>query len=142
MSSETLDTTDLDGARYISLTTFKRDGTAVSTPVWITGSRGRYAFTTGDNAWKTKRILRNPAIRVQVCNMRGRVRPDSTVHSGTATISTSGTDITSTERSLSVKYGWQFQATKVVDGIKRKFGRGPIQKVVAVHLAVDIHPEP
>jgi hypothetical protein len=28
---------ELDRARYISLTTFKRDGSPVSGPVWITG---------------------------------------------------------------------------------------------------------
>src|ERR1700682_4896559 len=33
---------ELDRAKYISLTTFKRDGAAVSTPVWITGTAGRY----------------------------------------------------------------------------------------------------
>ena len=41
---------DLDRARYVSLTTFKKDGTGVATPVWITGSAGSYVFTTGDKA--------------------------------------------------------------------------------------------
>ena len=49
---------DLDRARYISLTTFKRDGSPVSSPVWITGVGGAYVFTTGDSAWKTRRLLR------------------------------------------------------------------------------------
>ncbi len=39
---------DLDSARYVALTTFKKDGTPVATPVWITGSNGAYAFTTGE----------------------------------------------------------------------------------------------
>src|SRR5690348_1973031 len=37
------------GARYISLTTFKRDGTAVSTPVWVA-------------TWKARRLTRNPQV--------------------------------------------------------------------------------
>ena len=52
---------ELDRARYISLTTFKRDGSPVSSAVWITGADGTYVFTTGSNAWKSKRLLRNPA---------------------------------------------------------------------------------
>ena len=127
---------DLDQARYIALTTFKRDGTAVSTPVWVTGAGGRYVFTTGDKAWKTKRLLRNPAIEIQVCNMRGRVKPDALVHKGTGRVSTSRADIDEAERALSAKYGWQFRGTKVVDGLKRKLGRGPIQEVVAVYLSL------
>jgi uncharacterized protein len=127
---------DLDEARYVSLTTFKRDGTAVSTPVWITGRQGRYAFTTGDKAWKTKRLLRDPAIEVRVCDMRGRVKPDTPVHRGTGGISASNADIASAEQALSAKYGWQFRATKLLDAIKRRLGRGPVHDVVAVHLSI------
>jgi PPOX class probable F420-dependent enzyme len=141
VTSGAFHSSDLDKARYISLTSFKKDGSPVSTPVWITGSGGRYAFTTGDKAWKTKRILRNPTIEARVCDMRGRVKPDTTIHSGTATISTLSADITSAERSLSAKYGWQFRATRLVDSLKGRLGRGPTQKVVAVHLTVPNHSE-
>jgi hypothetical protein len=34
---------DLYSARYIALTTFKKDGTPVATPVWIAGANGTYA---------------------------------------------------------------------------------------------------
>jgi hypothetical protein len=136
VSSDASSASELDGARYISLTTFKRDGTAVSTPVWITGSGGQYVFTTGDKAWKTKRMRANPAIEVRVCSARGRVKPDTTVHTGTGAVSTSSAAIDVAERALSAKYGWQFRATKVVDAIRRRLGRGPAQEVVAVHLSL------
>jgi uncharacterized protein len=125
-----------DRARYISLTTFKRDGTAVSTPVWITGAQGRYAFTTGDVAWKTKRLLRNPAVEVRVCDARGRVRPGATVHPGTGEISTSAADIAAAQRALADKYGWQFRASRIWLGLMQRLGRGPIHQVVAVHLSL------
>jgi PPOX class probable F420-dependent enzyme len=126
----------LDQARYISLTTFKRDGTAVSTPVWITGAQGRYAFTTGDVAWKTKRLLRNPAVEVRVCDARGRVRPGATAHPGTGEISTSAADIAAAQRALAAKYGWQFRASRFWLGITQRLGRGPVHQVVAVHLSL------
>ena len=136
MSSNDSTRSDLDQARYVALTTFKRDGTAVSTPVWITGTEGRYLFTTGDKAWKTKRLLRNPAIEVRVCDVRGQVKPEASVHRGTGHVSTSRSDIAEAERALSAKYGWQFRGTKIVDALKRKLGRGPIQNVVAVRLSL------
>jgi uncharacterized protein len=129
-------TSDLDQARYISLTTFKRDGTPVSTPVWVTGARGSYALTTGEGAWKTKRLLRDPAVEVRVCDARGRVKPDATVHTGTGEISTSSAEIAAADRALAAKYGWQFRATRIVVVIRRRFRRGPKQGAVAVHLSI------
>jgi hypothetical protein len=136
VSSDDPGRSELDKARYVSLTTFKKNGTAVSTPVWITGTAGRYIFTTGDKAWKTKRLLRNPAIELRVCDMRGRVKPNASVHAGTGHVSTSRADIDEAERALSAKYGWQFRGTKVVDWIKRRLGRGQTQEVVAIRLSI------
>src|ERR1700724_2527956 len=134
MASDASRPSELDRAKYISLTTFKRDGAAVSTPVWITGTEGRYVFTTGDKAWKTKRLLRNPSIEVRVCDIRGLVKPQATIHTGTGQVSSSIADVAAAERALSAKYGWQFTATKVVDSVKRRLGRGQPQEVVAIHL--------
>ena len=59
---ETMD--EIDNARYIALTTFKRDGTPKATPVWISGRNGAYLFYTGVDAWKTKRLRNNSAVEV------------------------------------------------------------------------------
>jgi uncharacterized protein len=129
-------TSDLDQARYISLTTFKRDGTPVATPVWVTGARGRYVLTTGEGAWKTRRMRRNPAVEVRVCDARGRVRPDAVVHPGTAEISTSSADMAAADRALAAKYGWQFRATRGWVRIRRRLRGGREQGAVAVHLSI------
>lgn len=127
---------DLDGARYISLTTFKRDGSPVSSPVWITGVGGAYVFTTGDSAWKTRRLLRNPSVRVQVCDMRGRVAPGRTVHEGTGEVVRSPEAVAAAERALASKYGWQFHAIRIFEGLKGRLGRGERQEPVAIHLSL------
>ena len=44
---------ELTDTRYVSLTTYQRDGDDVATPVWIAGSDDSYLLTTGDEAWKT-----------------------------------------------------------------------------------------
>ena len=65
---------ELTDTRYVSLTTYQRDGDDVATPVWIAGSDDSYLLTTGDEAWKTRRLLNNPRVTVHVSDMRGRSR--------------------------------------------------------------------
>jgi PPOX class probable F420-dependent enzyme len=61
--------------RHISLTTFKRDGSTASTPVWVVSDDGRRLLVwSGANTWKVKRIRRDPRVRVAPCDARGRVR--------------------------------------------------------------------
>jgi uncharacterized protein len=97
---------DLDAARYVSLTTFKRDGSPVSTPVWITGAAGSYVFTTGSVAWKTRRLRHNSSVQVRVCDLRGRVRPAATVYAGTGEVRATPEAVTAAERAIAAKYGW------------------------------------
>jgi uncharacterized protein len=62
-------------ARYISLTTFRKDGSAVSTPVWVVSDDGeRLLVWTGASTWKVKRIRRDPHVLVAGCTFRGRER--------------------------------------------------------------------
>ncbi len=76
----------LSDAKYISLTTYRADGSAKSTPVWFAGSDGAYLVYTGAEAWKIKRLRANPAVQVRVCDVRGRVDPDATVYAGSAEV--------------------------------------------------------
>ncbi len=102
--------------------------------MWITGSAGSYEFTTGDDAWKSRRLRADARVRVQVSSVRGRVAPGSNEYTGTGEILSGATDVTRAERALSAKYGWQFRATKVVDRVRSLFSRGAPQTVVAVRL--------
>ncbi|MGA0863614.1 MAG: PPOX class F420-dependent oxidoreductase [Ilumatobacteraceae bacterium] len=77
---------DLSGARYVSFTTFRRDGSPVSTPVWVVPFEGGWAFTTGGEAGKVKRLRNDARATLQVCDRRGRVADGTTVHEGAAII--------------------------------------------------------
>jgi uncharacterized protein len=59
--------------KYVSLTTFRRDGTAVSTPVWFVAENGSLLVETDGNSYKVKRIRRNDNVTVARCNATGRV---------------------------------------------------------------------
>src|SRR5882724_5275635 len=60
-------------ASTILLTTYKRDGTAVSTPVSIAFDGDRAFFRSYDQAWKTRRLKNNPRVRVAPATLRGQV---------------------------------------------------------------------
>ena len=60
--------------KYLSLTTFKRDGTGVATPVWFVAEAGRILVVTGAESHKARRIHHNPAVTVAECTARGRLR--------------------------------------------------------------------
>jgi uncharacterized protein len=59
--------------RTALLTTYKRDGTAVATPVTIAVDGDRAYVRTWDTAWKAKRMRNNPAVLVAPSTVRGRV---------------------------------------------------------------------
>ena len=59
-------------AKTILLTTYKRDGTAVATPVSVAFDGDRAYFRSFDKAWKTKRIRRDPSVRAAPSTFRGR----------------------------------------------------------------------
>jgi uncharacterized protein len=59
--------------KYVSLTTFKRDGAAVATPVWFVADNGRLLVLTDAESFKVKRIRRNPAVSVARCSASGRL---------------------------------------------------------------------
>ena len=56
----------------VLLTTYKRDGSAVGTPVNIAVEGDRAFFRSYDKAWKTKRIRNNPLVEVAPSSLRGK----------------------------------------------------------------------
>ncbi len=63
----------LHGQKYISLATFRKDGTAVYTPVWFAEDNDRLYTMTRSDSGKYKRMRNNPLVRVAPCTMRGKI---------------------------------------------------------------------
>lgn len=86
-------TAELDEAKYIALTTFRRHGTPVTTPVWLAPSADGYYVTTGAATGKYKRLRNDPTVEVTACNSRGTPNPGATTYTGTAELlDEAGTD--------------------------------------------------
>ena len=63
----------MQGRKYISLATFRKNGAAVATPVWFGEEDGKFYVMTRSMFGKYKRIRNNPQVRVAPCTLRGRV---------------------------------------------------------------------
>jgi PPOX class probable F420-dependent enzyme len=62
--------------RFLSVTSFKRDGTGIATPVWFVSDGSRlFAFTDLHSA-KVRRIRRNPDVLIASCYPGGKLRKE------------------------------------------------------------------
>ena len=68
--------TSLDDAQYISLASYRKDGSLVTTPVWVAPLDGKLVVFTLRETHKVKRIQRNPEVRVAPCDVRGKLLGD------------------------------------------------------------------
>jgi PPOX class probable F420-dependent enzyme len=87
--------------RYLSITSYRRDGTAVATPVWFVQRDGALLVETDAASGKVKRIRRHPEVRVAVCTASGRLRGQS--YPATAEI-LPDSEVGVAERLISEKY--------------------------------------
>ncbi|MEV6360406.1 PPOX class F420-dependent oxidoreductase [Nocardia asteroides] len=75
---------ELQDANFVLLTTFRKDGTPVGTPVWAVARDDKLYVWTVTDSWKVKRIRRNPEVTLQPCDARGKTH--GAVAGGTARI--------------------------------------------------------
>jgi len=114
----------LSDEKYIRVTTFKKDGTAVSTPTWVVGlDEGRIGFYTSSTSGKAKRLRNDPKVIVQPSDGRGRAKPDTSPIEGTAVVVT-GSERDAIYDKVVAKYGFMTKLTrmlaKVGGVVKRK----------------------
>lgn len=67
----------LGRGKYLLVTSYKKDGTAVPTPVWVVRDGDALGVWTPADSWKVKRIRRNPKVLVGPCDVRGRATGES-----------------------------------------------------------------
>ncbi|MEU8655416.1 PPOX class F420-dependent oxidoreductase [Actinoplanes philippinensis] len=92
----------LGSEKYILLTTFRRDGRAVATPLWVVPDGSGLAFWTVAGSGKLKRIRNSGRVTVAPCDMRGT--PTGEAIEATARI------------------GDHADRLRVGEGIKKKYG--------------------
>jgi len=110
-------------ARYVSVTTFRKNGTGVATPVWFAVDGDELFVWTRADSWKVKRLRNDSRVVVTVCDARGRVEEGAPTAEGTARLlDSAGTG--AVRKLLARKYTWQFWAVDWPATIAR-LGRRP-----------------
>jgi hypothetical protein len=102
-----------DNARYIALMTYRRDGSAVTTPVWAVPLRGKVFVVTTKNAGKARRIHATGRVRFASCNANGR-RILGEWREGTGRIVDNAGRRGEALAALQRKYGWQLFVAMLV----------------------------
>lgn len=111
-------------ARYVSLTTYRRSGEAVATPVWIAPlAAGRAGFTTGADSGKVKRLGNDARITVRPCDARGRVADGAEEAAGTGAVVIDDPAFEEIRTAMRAKYGWQFALVATGGRLKALVGR-------------------
>ncbi|WP_406176768.1 PPOX class F420-dependent oxidoreductase [Streptomyces sp. NBC_00996] len=74
MDEVSLDT--LGSGKYLLITTYRKTGTAVATPVWVVRDQDALGAWTAADTGKVKRIRNRADVLVGPCDMRGRPTGD------------------------------------------------------------------
>ncbi|MFC9842500.1 PPOX class F420-dependent oxidoreductase [Streptomyces sp. NPDC060223] len=70
MDEVSLDT--LGSGKYVLITSYRKNGTGVATPVWVVRDGRTLGVWTPADSWKVKRIRNRADILVGPCDVRGR----------------------------------------------------------------------
>ena len=116
----------LGDERFVSLTTFRRSGEPVSTPVWVARDGDALIVTTPRASGKVKRLRNSPRVELRPCSRMGHIDDDDTPVAGTAEIVTEVAPRRLTGL-IRRKYGLEY---RVVMGIERLARSGPSERVI------------
>ena len=118
------DRMNLSDEKYIRVTTFKKDGTEVSTPTWVVPLEGgKIGFYTSSTSGKAKRLKNNPNVIVQPSDARGRAKSGTLPVKGTAVV-VAGNERDAIYEKVVAKYGVMTKITRFLNKlggfVKRK----------------------
>ena len=114
----------LGDEKFVSLTTFKRNGDAVATPMWIARDGEHLVAWTSAEAWKVKRVRRDPRVSLRASSRTGKVRDTSPALAGSAEVVSDPGEVARVEGLIKGKYGFEFRVVTLVETIVAR-GRKP-----------------
>jgi PPOX class probable F420-dependent enzyme len=94
---------DLEGHKYCVMVTYRKDGTAMPTPLWFGVGDGKVFAESGADAGKVKRIRNNAHVRVAPSDTRGA--PTGPPFVGSARI-LGEEEGRAADRFIQANYGW------------------------------------
>ena len=114
-------------ATYVSLRTFRKNGTAVETAVWIAGLDDSLVAFTDGTSHKVRRIRASSRCAVAVCGVAGAVS-SPWVDANVAIVADADRERRAYE-ALRAKYGLQMRALDLVSWIGGRIGRRVVLEI-------------
>jgi uncharacterized protein len=105
--------------QYVSLTTFKKSGQRVPTPIWFATAGGKLYMYSELNAGKMKRIRNNARVEVAPCTARGKVIGPAVTGTAIAMTAEKGVFV---HELLNRKYTWKKRIFEFGASIPEKLG--------------------
>ncbi|MBU4465577.1 MAG: PPOX class F420-dependent oxidoreductase [Actinobacteria bacterium] len=102
---------------FIQLTTFRRSGEPVATPVWVVRDGDRLAVFTQAATGKIKRLRHTAQLTIVACSRRGVAHEGAVPLEARGTVSTDPADVARVMTLLSSKYGLQFRIFRLIEGL-------------------------
>ena len=112
---------DLEGHGYALLSTFRKNGRPVSTPVWFSLAGDRLYVFTDLESGKVKRIRGDPRATLSPCDFRGRRTSGVSLRAEARILDRAGSEVA--DRALREKYGWRYGLAQVVIRLLGKSAR-------------------
>jgi uncharacterized protein len=116
--------------RFVSVTTFRRTGVGVATPVWVVADGDALLVWTGASTGKVKRVRRDPRVTLAPCSRRGAVAPSAPVVEARCTVETSDSVLAEAERLLARKYGVEYRLVTLVERVLARVRGRSSERVV------------
>lgn len=112
--------------QYVLLTTTRRSGDRVPTPVWVARDGDGLVVTTGAEAGKVKRIRHTPRVTLQACDRVGRPLDGAPVIVAHATVHDDEASRAALDAALSEKYGVQYAAIRAMGRLRGRRSPGSV----------------
>ena len=129
------DSTALFPGRYLSITSFKRDGTGVATPVWFVSDGRRLYALTDLRSWKVRRIRRDPHVLVAPCGPSGKLRGEPVP--ARAEVLTATEDLERVQKLLMQRYKVSYRVVMLFYRLGRRL-RGESAVAEGAALAIEV----
>lgn len=114
-------------AQYLLLTTYRRDGTAVATPVWFASNGSRLLAWTDARSGKVRRIRRDSHVTLRTCTLRGKATSGAVEATASVLPAEQGA---ATQRLLDRRYG-------LIMRLYRAYTRRASRAGTPAYLAID-----
>jgi len=108
----------LGDEQYVLVTTTRRSGVEVPTPVWVAREGDALIVTTGADSGKVKRILHTPEVTVQACDRAGRPHDGAPVIVARASVLDDDGARARLDDIFLDKYGAQYRAIRALGRVR------------------------